>query len=77
MGINCKIHPLNYLHYFDICGDSIYFEDECVSSFPRVSFSSFRACVRARAHVTSLMGLAPPDWGGESLPQATEGEEED
>lgn len=35
-------------------------------------------CVRAsvRAHVTSLMGLAHPDWGGESLTQATGGEEE-
>lgn len=37
----------------------------------------YRPSVRARTHVTSLMGLAPPDWGGEFLLQATEGEEED
>lgn len=37
----------------------------------------YRPSVRARTHVTSLMGLAPPNWGGEFLLQATEGEEED
>lgn len=36
-------------------------------------FSSYLARVR----VTSLMGLAPPDWGGELPPLATKGEEED
>lgn len=45
----------------------------------KTTFISVSLLVRAsvRAHVTSLLGLARPDRGGESLPQATEGEEEE